>query len=72
MLTRTPYWYQHEPCWYVRKKNAPWYGKAGENATVWNAVSPKFIFSGSDGRKYDHPAGSTTLKGYEGLFARQV
>src|SRR5713226_4896485 len=24
VLTRTHYWYQHEPCWYVRKKNAPW------------------------------------------------
>ena len=55
VLTRTHYWYQHEPCWYVRKKNAPWYGKAGENATVWNAASPKFIFSGSDEKKYDHP-----------------
>jgi DNA modification methylase len=55
VLTRTHYWYQHEPCWYVRKKNAPWYGKAGENATVWSAVSPKFIFSGSDEPKYDHP-----------------
>jgi DNA modification methylase len=55
VLTRTHYWYQHEPCWYVRKKNAPWYGKAGENATVWSAVSPKFIFSGSDEQKYDHP-----------------
>ena len=29
VLTRTHYWFQHEPCWYVRKKNAPWYGKAG-------------------------------------------
>jgi hypothetical protein len=28
VLTRTHYWYQHEPCWYVRKKNAPWFGKA--------------------------------------------
>jgi DNA modification methylase len=55
VLTRTHYWYQHEPCWYLRKKNAPWYGKAGENATVWDAVSPKFIFSGSDEQKYDHP-----------------
>ena len=27
VLTRTHYWYQHEPCWYVRKKNAPWFGK---------------------------------------------
>jgi hypothetical protein len=22
VLTRTHYWFQHEPCWYVRKKNA--------------------------------------------------
>src|ERR1035441_6753120 len=28
VLTRTHYWYQHEPCWYLRKKNAPWFGKA--------------------------------------------
>jgi hypothetical protein len=28
VLTRTHYWFQHEPCWYVRKKNAAWYGKA--------------------------------------------
>jgi hypothetical protein len=33
VLTRTLYWFQHEPCWFVRKKNAPWYGKAGENST---------------------------------------
>jgi DNA modification methylase len=56
VLTRTHYWYAHEPCWYVRKKNAPWFGKAGENSTIWDAVSPKFIFSGSDEKKYDHPA----------------
>src|SRR3984893_12833457 len=55
VLTRTHYWYQHEPCWYVRKKNAPWFGKAGENSTIWDAVSPKFIFSGSDEEKFDHP-----------------
>ena len=34
VLTRTHYWYQHEPCWYCRKKNAPWFGKAGENSTI--------------------------------------
>jgi DNA modification methylase len=39
----------------VRKKNAPWYGKAGENSTVWNSPSPKFIMGGSDEDKYDHP-----------------
>ncbi|HME58796.1 MAG TPA: DNA modification methylase [Terracidiphilus sp.] len=55
VLTRTHYWYQHEPCWYVRKKNAPWFGKAGENSTIWEAPSPKFIMGGSDEEKFDHP-----------------
>lgn len=55
VLTRTHYWFQHEPCWYVRKKNAPWYGKAGENSTVWDAASPKFIMGGSKEEKFDHP-----------------
>jgi DNA modification methylase len=55
VLTRTHYWYQHEPCWYVRKKKAPWFGKAGENSTIWDAESPKFIMGGSDEEKFDHP-----------------
>ena len=55
VLTRTHYWYQHEPCWYVRKKNAPWFGKAGENSTIWDSPSPKFIMGGSDEQKFDHP-----------------
>ena len=55
VLTRTHYWYQHEPCWYVRKKNAPWFGKPGDNSTVWDSPSPKFIMGGSDEEKFDHP-----------------
>ncbi|MFY9725066.1 MAG: DNA methyltransferase [Bryobacteraceae bacterium] len=55
VLTRTHYWYQHEPCWYVRKQNAPWFGKAGENSTIWVAPSPKFIMGGSAEDKFDHP-----------------
>ena len=55
VLTRTHYWFQHEPCWYVRKKNAPWFGKAGENSTIWDSPSPKFIMGGSDEEKCDHP-----------------
>jgi P27 family predicted phage terminase small subunit len=55
VLTRTHYWYQHEPCWYVRKKNAPWFGKPGENSTIWDAASPKFIMGGSKEEKFDHP-----------------
>src|SRR5208283_5891765 len=55
VLTRTPYWFAHEPCWFVRKKNAPWYGKAGENTTIWESSSPKFIMGGSGEDKFDHP-----------------
>src|SRR5271169_5378423 len=55
VLTRTWYWYSHEPCWFLRKKNAPWYGKAGENTTIWDSPSPKFIMGGSDEEKFDHP-----------------
>jgi DNA modification methylase len=55
VLTRTLYWFQHEPCWFVRKKNAPWYGKAGENSTIWACPSPKFIMGTSDEEKWDHP-----------------
>jgi DNA modification methylase len=55
VLTRTLYWFQHEPCWFVRKPYAPWYGKPGENTTVWDAASPKFNMGGSDEDRYDHP-----------------
>lgn len=55
VLTRTHHWFQHEPAWYVRKKNAPWYGKAGENFTVWDSPSPKFIMGSSKEEKFDHP-----------------
>lgn len=54
-LTRTHYWYQHEPCWYARKPKAPWIGKAGEHTTVWDAASPKMIMGGDGEDKFDHP-----------------
>ena len=56
VLTRTLYWFQHEPYWFVRKPKTPWYGKAGENSTIWESPSPKFIMGGSDEDKFDHPA----------------
>src|SRR5260370_22769791 len=55
VLTRTHYWYQHEPCWYLRKKNAPWFGEAGKCSTIWDAESPKFIMGKSHEEKFDHP-----------------
>lgn len=56
-FTHNQYWYQHEPCWYVRKKNAPWIGTSGgNNTTCWEAISPKQIMSGATGEeKFDHP-----------------
>jgi len=55
VMTRTHYWFRHEPCWYVRKKNAPWYGKPGANTTIWTSPSPKFLMGGSGEDKFDHP-----------------
>ena len=55
VIGRGDYQWQHEPCWYVRKKNAPWFGKPGENSTIWDSPSPKFIMGGSDEEKLDHP-----------------
>src|SRR5262249_20714562 len=31
------------------------FGRAGDNSTIWDAASPKFIFSGSKEEKFDHP-----------------
>jgi hypothetical protein len=44
-----------DPSGHVRKKNAPWLGKAGENSTIWDSPSPKFIMGSSGEEKYDHP-----------------
>ena len=55
VLTRTHYWSQHEPCWYVRKPKAPWYGKAGENSTIWDSASPQVHHGRFREQKFDHP-----------------
>src|SRR5204862_2492060 len=59
VLTRTHYWFQHEPCWYVRRKNAPSFGKAGENSTILDSASPNIIMGGSDEQKSDNPTQKT-------------
>jgi hypothetical protein len=41
------------------KKNAPWFGKAGENSTIWDSPSPKFIMGSSKEEKFDHPRSAT-------------
>ena len=37
------------------ERRTHWYGKAGENSTVWDSASPKFIMGGSEDQKFDHP-----------------
>src|ERR1700693_3490985 len=37
------------------KKERALFGKAGENSTIWDSPSPKFIMGGSDEAKFDHP-----------------
>jgi DNA modification methylase len=37
------------------EEKRPWFGKAGENSTIWDSPYPKFIMGGSDEEKYDHP-----------------
>lgn len=54
-LGRSHYWYQHEPCWYVRKKNAPWFGVPGKCSTVWAAHSPKQANFAAEEERVDHP-----------------
>jgi DNA modification methylase len=54
-LGRNHYAYQHEPCWYARKKgSSPWNAKPMQ-PTIWAAPSPKMIMSGSKEEKIDHP-----------------
>ena len=57
VLSRTHYHSQHEPCWYARKPGAPpWIG-SNDQATVWEAASPKMLMrpAGEREEKVDHP-----------------
>ena len=43
------------PAGSCERRTRPGIGKAGENSTIWESPSPKFIMGGSDEEKYDHP-----------------
>jgi hypothetical protein len=46
VLTRTQYWFQHEPCWYVRKKTQTPTGPRGGIVRLKSTVSLSFcVFS---------------------------
>ena len=55
VLTRTHYWYQHEPCWYVRKEERAVVREGRRELHDLGSPSPKFIMGGSDEEKFDHP-----------------
>ena len=60
-LGRNHYAYQHEPCWYARKKGSPPFTARLMQPTIWAAPSPKMIMSGSDEEKIDHPTQKPAL-----------
>jgi hypothetical protein len=37
------------------RRTPRWFGKAGDNSTIWDSPSPKFIMGGSKEEKCDHP-----------------
>lgn len=55
VLSRQHYHWQHEPCWYARRKGSPPFIGSRDQTTVWKAPSPKMIMSGSKEERVDHP-----------------
>jgi ParB-like chromosome segregation protein Spo0J len=55
-MGRSWYHWRHEPCWVVRRKGAKvrFLGERNQ-ATIWNAPSPKMIMAGSNEPRLDHP-----------------
>jgi DNA modification methylase len=55
-MGRSWYHWRHEPCWVVRRKGAKvrFLGERNQ-ATIWNAPSPKMIMAGSAEPRLDHP-----------------
>jgi DNA modification methylase len=54
-LSRQHYHWQHEPCWYARKKRALPFRGSRDQSTIWDAASPKMLMTGSTEEKVDHP-----------------
>lgn len=57
VLGRQHYHWQHEPCWYARKKGSPPFLGAHDQTTIWAAPSPKMLMNkgGEREEKVDHP-----------------
>lgn len=54
-LSRQHYHWQHEPAWYARKAKALPFRGTRDQATIWDAASPKMLMTGGDEEKFDHP-----------------
>ena len=55
VLTRTHYWFQHEPCWYRAQEKRALVRQGRRELDHLGSPSPKFIMGGSDEEKFDHP-----------------
>ena len=67
VLSRQHYHWQHEPCWYARKKGSPPFIGSRDQTTIWKAPSPKMIMSGSKEERVDHPTQKPAV-----LFTRPI
>ena len=67
VLSRQHYHWQHEPCWYARKKGSPPFIGSRDQTTIWKAPSPKMIMSGSKEERVDHPTQKPVL-----LYTRPI
>jgi DNA modification methylase len=61
-LSRQPYHWKHEPCWFAvrRGRKVPWVA-GRDQVTVWEAASPKHIMGGSSEEKFEHPTQKPVL-----------
>lgn len=56
-LSRQHYHWQHEPCWYARKEKCLKFLGSRDQATIWDAASPKMLMNpgGANEAREDHP-----------------
>jgi DNA modification methylase len=71
VLSRQPYNWQHEPCFFATRSGAhvPWYGAANQS-TVWTAASPKMVAASTRSAE-DAPVDHATQKPVA-LFTRPI
>jgi DNA modification methylase len=54
VLTRTLYWFQHEPCWFVRKKTRPGSARPARTRQSGTRRRQSLLWAAAT-KKWDHP-----------------